>query len=228
MTRRIAGSAASEARWGAIAGSAASEARWGAIALLAVLAACAGSREEPPPPYVPPDREVRNDIVRTATGTTGDAPEISRSVGAEGGVVLFWPRIVPRAAAEGSRDVALAVQEHLRGLVERTLPGRAIDVRPEPERVCPRAGCTAMTVGALLLRNEGGCIVLGIVSGPGTAPARLVPWIGQVDLRQRMVPFREPPEAQVTARDFGRCSSLAEQLGGADGDIAAAIQQTAP
>lgn len=196
--------------------------------MLTILAGCAGSREEPPPPYVPPDREVRYDIQRTATGTTGDSPEISRSLGAEGGVVVFWPRTIPRAAAAGSGEVAAALQDHLRGLVERTLPGRPIDVRPEPERVCPRAGCTAMTVGALLLRNEGGCIVVGLVSGPGTASAHLVPWVGQVDLRQRTVPFREPPEAQVTARDFARCSDIVNRLPDGDTELTAAIQQVAP
>src|SRR5262249_26564909 len=83
-----------------------------------------------------------------------DAPEISRSAGVSGGVVVLWPR-VPRdsgATSEGNRKMAAGIQRRLTAIVQRALPGRSVDVRPEPERVCPRSGCTALAVGAVLLR----------------------------------------------------------------------------
>jgi hypothetical protein len=139
---------------------------------------------------------------------TGDAPEISRSIGEEGGVVLFWPRVIPRSERVPSKALAAHVQTRLRELVEKTLPGRPVDVRPEPERVCPRAGCKAMTVGALLHPRDGGCVVVALISGPGKGAQQLVPWGGQVRLKKRVIPFRDPPGSQMTVTDYANCEAL--------------------
>lgn len=154
-----------------------------------------------------------------------DAPEISRSVGEAGGVVLLWPRIVPRDARESMRVVATDVQAKLRALIQQAAPSRAIDERPEPERVCPRSGCVAPSVSALLVRSGDGCALLLMTSAPGTTPTRLVPWIAEATLDQTMVPFRDPPEASVHVRDFARCEGLSGQLGMREAEILAALQE---
>jgi hypothetical protein len=170
--------------------------------------------------------------------SAGDAPEISRSVGEEGGVVVFWPRVVSERAGDQSlrraealdddtRALALAVQEHLRALAEEALPGRTIDLRPEPERVCPLAGCQPMTVGVVLARRNAGCAAVALIAPPGASPARLLPWAAGVRLARDEVPFREPPESEVTVTDFARCDSLLETLRRRDGEIVAAIRATA-
>jgi len=216
-----------------------------ATILSVFLVGCAGSTQEPEAPLDPP---IPPPIVRhEEPGTTapagtaaprgtatpaarGDAPEISRSIGAQNGVVVFWPRIIPRDVADATRDLAKGLQARMRDLVARTLPGRPIDVRPEPERVCPRAGCTAMTVGVLLTRNQNGCAALALVSGPGTAPAKLVSWGGGIRLRSDTVPFREPPETQVTVTDYLGCEGfLAEEsLGLNESEVVRAIRAVAP
>ena len=68
-------------------------------------------------------------------------PEISRSGGVTGGVVLLWPRVIPRSEDPQTDQDAAFVQGQLRAAIARALPGRPVDVRPNPERVCPRAGC---------------------------------------------------------------------------------------
>lgn len=189
------------------------------------LVACAGSTQEPDAPMAPQTAApiiYRAEPAQPATaapaagGTaaparTGDAPEISRSVGAEGGVVVFWPRVIPRAVADSTRDLAKGLQARMRQIASKTFPGRPIDVRPEPERVCPRAGCTAMTVGVLLTRNENGCVALALVSGPGTAPSKLVAWGGGIRLQNDTVAFREPPETQVTVTDYLVCDGFLDE-----------------
>jgi hypothetical protein len=157
------------------------------------------------------------------TESKQDAPEISRSAGTEGGVVVLWPRIIPASAGAESHDVAAALQSHLVSLVQTALPGREIDVRPEPERVCRQAGCIAMSVGILLARSGDGCVAVALISRPGQSPARLVPWVGEVVLSQEEVPFREHPESVVTISDFARCDEVAGALDTRDSIIEAAI-----
>jgi len=156
-----------------------------------------------------------------------DAPQISRSVGAEGGIVLLWPRVVgPRTGGAADADtsaLAKRLQARLGELVQHAAPGRPVDVRPEPERVCPRSGCKAASIGVLLARaRSGGCAAVALVSGSGPVAARLVPWIGQIDLSARMVPFRAPPESSVKVQDYVRCSNLLDDRSH-DADVEAAI-----
>ena len=181
-------------------------------------------------PTTPPATKSTGEAGGTATtgGTTrNDAPEISRSAGEAGGVVVLWPRIIPRSSDDETRALATMVQQRVADLVKQTLPNATVDVRPEPERVCPQQGCKAMTVGVLFTRDKESCAVLALVSGSGQSPARIVPWVGDAKVAQETVKFREPPENQVKISDFARCSSLKDSLGPHEKDVAAAIRTAA-
>jgi len=156
-----------------------------------------------------------------------DAPEISRSGGVRGGVVVFWPRIIPRAETDSSRGVATAIQKRLITLVDDAFPDRLVDIRPEPERVCPRQGCQSMTAGALLIRKKSSCVVIGLFGRWGKAPTMLVPWVGKVKLKTNVVPFREPPESQVTIVDWASCDQVETQLGDAKEPLVKALRAAA-
>ena len=145
---------------------------------------------------------------------------VSTSRGTVDGIVVLWPRVT---ASGGSAAQAAAVQQRLRAIAERL--GRTLDVRPEPQRVCPQSGCLGASLGAVLLQSGTGCAVVATISRAGTAPARLVAWAGDVELRQTMVPFREPPEQQVRVVDFAACSDLETSLLAAEPEIEQAIRQ---
>jgi hypothetical protein len=154
-----------------------------------------------------------------------DAPEISRSLGEKGGIVVFWPRVIPRSGDPEIKALAGKLQERLRDIAGKN--GGTVDVRPEPERVCPEDGCNASTLGALLVHKDGGCTVLGLVSGSGQAPVRIIPWAGLVKLKKDSVPFRDLPENEVTVRDAVPCKDLIDKLGEKEADVAAALKETA-
>jgi hypothetical protein len=156
-----------------------------------------------------------------------DAPEISRSGGENGGVVVFWPRVIPRSDDADTRALAASVQERLVALVRQTLPGTPVDVRPEPERVCPQDGCAAMTVGVLLTRSKDSCAALALVSPPGKSASRIVPWAGDARVLATSVPFRDPPEKHVKLDDLVRCSKLVEGLDKRQDPVAAEIRTAA-
>lgn len=153
-------------------------------------------------------------LVLGALAVAGErlAPEISRDVGEADGVVVLWPRVSP----DGKRAVAQAagwqVQRALVDIVGRAAPERTLSVRPQPERVCPRQGCVAPRVGALVVRHKQGCAVVATLGEPGVSPLRVVPWVGTVQLRATEVPFREPPESWVGVGDFVPCDRLATPL----------------
>ena len=107
------------------------------------------------------------------------------------------------------------------------LPDRPVDVRPAPERVCPQAGCKAMTVGALLVHTGQACAVVALVSGPGRSAVHLLPWAGKVTLKQQTLPFREYPESHVTILDFQRCGALAEPMRVEEGRVMASMKAVA-
>jgi hypothetical protein len=173
-----------------------------------------------------------------ALGQQVDAPEISRSVGEPGGVVVLWPRIISQSAGDRSlqraaplddetRALAAALQERLRALAEEAFPGRPVDVRPEPERVCPLRGCEAMTLGVVLARRDDGCAAVALIAPAGQSPSRLFPWAAAVRLGREEVAFREPPESHVTVTDFARCDSLLDALGARDQALVTAIRAAA-
>ena len=113
----------------------------------------------------------------------------------------------------------------MRAVVEKAVPGRSIDFRPEPERVCPKGGCKAATVGLLLSRKDQGCLVVALVSKPGEAPMRIIPWAGTVQLRADMVPFRDHPEQSITVSDYVPCAALLKTMDKGEAAVIAAIQQ---
>jgi hypothetical protein len=179
-----------------------------------------------PDPGAPP-----NDATQAATapavGGSSD-PRVSRSAGEPGGVVVLWPRIIPAGEVDSTRMIAGLVQDRMKELVERTLPGRAIDVRPDPERTCPQAGCAAVALGVLIVRDGDGCAVVGFVMPPGTTEATtLVPWAGGLTLKRSAIPFRAHPESEVSVSDFGRCNDLPASLAEHEADVAAALTAAA-
>lgn len=194
---------------------------WIALAAASALLAAPAASDPPSP------GSARAAPAEHRAQAQGDAPEISQSPGQEGGVVILWPRIVPGSEAEGSHQLAARLQSALRALVASTLPERPIDVRPEPERVCRRAGCLALRVGALLARRGDGCVVVAVVGGPGPSPARLIPWVGRVRLESEQIPFREPPESHLTVLDFARCDEVVSQLEDGEAAVAAALRELA-
>jgi hypothetical protein len=152
---------------------------------------------------------------------------VSKSPGIAGGVTVLWPRIIPREIVDSNRDLAAALQEQMRRIVEKHLPGRPIDFRPEPERVCPKEGCAGISVGLLLSRQQQGCLVLALISRPGVSPTKIVPWVGKVQLRSDTVAFREWPESQIVVSDLVPCNALLVTMDAEEPAIAAALQAAA-
>lgn len=207
---------------------------WLAAAAALMLTACGSS---PPPPSTADDAQSPADEGASTSddegategrSSTQDAPEISRSQGKEGGVVVFWPRVIPRTDDVEIRRLAGKLQDRLTAVVKKAVPNAEVDVRPEPERVCQRAGCAGMTVGVLLTASGGGCVALALVSPPGPSPQHIVPWVGDVELKTQRVDFREPPENSVTVKDMESCDKLLDKLGDREADIVKAIQEAAP
>jgi hypothetical protein len=209
------------------------------FAVLFALPACAATAYERPgesvEPYEPPPLSqpaepsaARGPAASPGAGAGQDAPEISRSAGAPGGVVVLWPRIVLARGGPAKPDtdtIALArsMQRRLAALAKRARPDASIEVRPEPERVCPRKGCQAMSIGLLLTRAGAGCAAIALVSGPGTAPAELVPWAAEVRLSASSVPFREPPERAVGVTDYVPCADLERAAAAQDRAVESAL-----
>jgi hypothetical protein len=133
--------------------------------------------------------------------------------------------VIPRS--EDPAVVALAdkLQARLHGLVAATLPGKAIDVRPRPERVCPRVGCNAITAGVLLLHHQQGCVAVALLAGSGPSATHLFHWIGDIKLETALVPFREPPESQVTVDDYLPCGEVVDALAAGEPQLQAALER---
>src|SRR4051812_28885981 len=65
---------------------------------------------------VPEDRELeRHEGKSVVYDHANDTPEISRSRGTAGGVVVLWPRIVPRSEDPAVLDLATRIQAKLEG-----------------------------------------------------------------------------------------------------------------
>lgn len=152
----------------------------------------------------------------------GDGPEISRSLGKKGGVVVLWPRTPEKTPA--SVEQLAKVQTAL-AIVAEGVSGQ-VDVRPSPERACPRTnGCRAASISALVAEIDGGCALVAMVSAPGKSSATLVPWIGEFRLKQTSVPFRESPESRVAVLDFGICDDFDIALGEGREKLATALRK---
>ena len=174
-------------------------------------------------------------VSETAGGqaaTTADpnrfiGPQISHSKGQAGGVVLLYPRIIPSSLAEENSPLASQIQQHVKTSIERALPGRPIDVRPRPERVCPQDGCDGMPINVLFNRNGNSCIVVALIGTPGSNPIKLMPWAGAVEFKSDTVPHRDPPENQVVIKDFVPCDAVIQAMTDNDSFVEAAISSYA-
>lgn len=152
-------------------------------------------------------------LAAMAAADGGDAPEISRSRGPRDGVVVMWPRVVPGSEDPQLDQLTAELRQHLVQIAGQVASDDVrVDVRPAPERACPRKGCRAATVGAVLAHEGGGCAVVGLVTRPGTGGTVLVPWAGDVDLGPGVQTFREPPESLLTVQDFVPCDQLSAAL----------------
>lgn len=154
-------------------------------------------------------------------------PEISHSKGAAGGIVVLWPRIIPGTIAEENAAIAAQVQAKVKAVAEKALPGRPIDVRPKPERVCPKAGCDGMSINVLFTRNSTACVAIALINAPGTSPTKLIPWGGTVELKSDTIQFRDMPENFVKIKDYVPCDQLVTTMAAQDQFIEAAIRAAA-
>jgi hypothetical protein len=151
-----------------------------------------------------------------------DDPRVSRSAGEEGGVVVLWPRVMGIPG-----DEVNVLQAHLVEVARRVFPDREVDVRPDPERVCPRSGCNTVSVGALLVSQDGNCSVVAVIGRPGATNLTLLRWSGDLTVRDREVPFREPPESHVTIHENSPCADIERDLGLNDGAVEEAMRNAA-
>jgi hypothetical protein len=126
-------------------------------------------------------------------------------------LTVLWPRIIPRSEVDPSAELAASVQARLVEVARRVFPGRELDVRPKGERSCPEGGCKGGSLGVLLLKSgSSGCALVFLIGKPLRAPIKLVPWLGKLDLKKDEVGFRDPPESQVTIRDYAACEDVAK------------------
>ena len=156
----------------------------------------------------------------------GDGPEISRSLGKKGGVLVLWPRLLHEGVqVEG--DVANAAAAQVQAALVKIAQSlnERVDVRPAPERVCPKeTGCRATALGAVVVVQGEGCAVVATISAPGASPAKLVPWVSKQTLKGKEVAFRKPPEAAVQVTDFTPCGELAAALEEGTSKVAEALR----
>ena len=150
---------------------------------------------------------------------------VSRSAGETGGVIVLWPRVIPRGVV--APEVARRVQGHMAELARVTLPTRPVDVRPEPQRTCPSGGCNATAIGVLLSGQGGRCIAVATVAAPGTSEATLLPWGGQVTIKDIKIPNGEAPESQIRIREGVACDRLLDDMSARDEAIARALHASA-
>ncbi len=182
---------------------------------------------------------------QTSTGTSGGpnppvttggasdgrflGAEISHSKGAAGGIVVLWPRIIPGTIAEENTAIAAQVQAKVRAVAEKALPGRPIDVRPKPERVCPKTGCDAVSINVLFTRNSTACVAVALINGPGVSTTKMIPWGGSVEFKSGTdtIQFRDMPENFVKIKDYQPCDQLTTIMGEQDQFIEAALRAAA-
>lgn len=158
--------------------------------------------------------EVKLSNRRQAIGSIDDqdAPEISRSLGKSGGFLVLWPRIAPRTGDPAAKALAERLQHRLDSMLGDIDGGAPTDVRPEPEKVCPKTGCAAVAVGVVVMMKNESCAAAVTVARPGQSPTKIVPWIGKIELKRAETPFREPPEGDIKVTDFASCKKVQELL----------------
>jgi hypothetical protein len=65
------------------------------------------------------------------------------------------------------------------------------------------------------------------VSAAGPSEQALVPWVGDIILKNPVAAFREPPEGKVQIKDYAACSTVAGSLGANEKAVEAAIKLAA-
>lgn len=194
----------------------------------ALLLACGGGSGDSTTSTPPSDDTAGGESGDGVTVESGDGvtvvidesdDRVSTSAGEAGGVVVFWPRIMGFAGEE-----AALLQERLVAIARRVDPDGPIDVRPEPQRVCPRGGCDAPSLGVLLVVQDGTCATVAIIGRPHDGDLSLVRWTGDLTVRDHQVPFREPPESHITLHDRTPCADLATELAEHEAEIEAALR----
>jgi hypothetical protein len=156
-------------------------------------------------------------------------PDVSRSVGHKGGVVVLWPHLVPPSDDPAAKAIAAKVQQHLADLAHRAAGARDVDVRPAPETRCgPKVGCEATSVSAVIVMKGTTCAVAALIAGPKKAPAHLLPWSGKADFTKDIVPFGEPADPLVKVKDFVPCDALLDKKQNEEAAIARYITGLLP
>ena len=157
------------------------------------------------------------------------APEISHSKGVAGGIVVLYPRIIPTTIAAENAALATQIQAKMRAVAEKALPGRPIDVRPSPERVCPKTGCDGVSINVLFSRTSTACVTVAIINGPGVSTTKLIPWGGSVEFKTGTdtIQFRDMPENFVKIKDFQPCDQITTIMADQDQFIEAALRAAA-
>ena len=144
-----------------------------------------------------------------AEDLSGAPPQVSRSRGHKGGLIVLFPMVFPKTDDPAAHAVAARVQARLAELAKRAGGARGVDVRPDPETVCPpKGGCEATSVSAVIVMKGTTCAVAGLFAGPKGSPAHLLPWSGKIDFANEIVAVGESPESHVKVKDFVPCDAL--------------------
>jgi hypothetical protein len=206
-------------------------------ALLPILVALAGcpTGDEPkartPEDFgVPMDSESGTKLVQAAPieDHSKDPPNIARSKGHRGGLIVLWPRVVPASAAAANHEVVAKVQERLVLLAKRVAGARHIDMRPEPETTCPPDGCDASSISALVYAGDGACALVALIGGPKKAPVNVMQWVGREDIASPTAGFGDAPESLVKVKQFVGCDELLKGHDNEDSALARAIVVALP
>ncbi len=180
------------------------------VALAGMAGLAAGCTTLPSRP-AEESKEVELGTRQRGASVRNDAPEIAKSRGESGGYVVLWPRIVPRDEDPVTTEIASLLQARLRAMAERT--GAPVEVRPAPERACPRdGGCVATSLGAVLSRKGGACAAAVTIGPPGTSPVRVLGWAGNVEVKDETSAFRDPPENLLVVKEWAKCEDLLASL----------------
>lgn len=137
---------------------------------------------------------------------------VSTSGGSEGGLIVLWPRVYPAARTSAYKPLANDLQQRMVAMARKAHPGVAIDVRPQPQRVCPDRGCEAAVFGMTLMTMGEACVAVATLARPGKSPWMLARWSSGVKLKAGSTGFREPPESQFTVVEWVRCKDLLKHL----------------
>lgn len=197
------------------------------VVILALLHGCGRAQKPDSMPGAGAQPKSDSSPEKVYEANPKDDPRISRSRGEKGGIVVLYPRIFPATPDPALETIAQSLHLRMRKVVETALPGRPVDMRPAPERECPKAGCLGLSIGAVLAHKDGGCVVGALLGGPEIAPRTLVPWAGGFSVKTQSIPFREPAESYIEIGDFANCSDMNTALDALEPTVVEALQKLA-